>query len=163
MASGSLTIKGKGFSAFDVGETELCALGTDGAVSCYGLVDGASVATGVSANKGWSSLTLGADLGCVFDGNYNSTCWAGEKELTFTAGHDVLDLSAGSGFTCAIEDVWGVSTTDSTTSSTAGTETSGSKGSGAGGTIEDTGTELVLLGNDLVCWGDSESGAACPP
>ena len=149
-----------------VGDAELCAVGIDGAVSCYDLVSGASVSTGVSENNGWSSLTLGTELGCVFDGNYNSTCWAGEKELTFTTGHDVLDLSAGSGFTCAIEDVWGISSTDSTTSSTATTDTSGtsgSKGSSAGGTTEETGTDLVLLGNDLVCWGESESGAACPP
>lgn len=142
----TLAIKGKGFSAMAVGETELCAVGVDGAVSCYDLVSGASVATGVSENKGWASVTLGMELGCVFDGNYNSTCWTGKKELTFTAAHDVVEISAGSGFVCAVEDVWGVS----------GSSTSGGK-------TEETGTELVLLGNDLVCWGESESGAACPP
>jgi hypothetical protein len=119
-------------------------------------VSGASMATGVSENTGWASVTLGTELGCVFDGNYNSTCWTGKKELTFTATHDVVELSAGSGFVCAVEDVWGVPSSSTT-------ETSGSKGSGAGGTTEETGTDLVLLGNDLVCWGESESGAACPP
>lgn len=153
---GVLTISGVDFVALAVGDTDVCGTTVTGVVACFDNHTGDIVDVPLSSNKGWAHITMGTTAHCVNDDAYGSTCWTESKELSYTSEHDVTALSAGTGFVCAIEDVWEVSKTTTTASST--------KGQAAGGTSKtETEPDLVLLGNDLVCWGDSKSGAACPP